>query len=307
MEGRLKQLQDDYDTLSQQAEFSADRADELESSLATAVEDLRRAVAAGVARACVAQRSFRLALAETAIVREDLQEVERRAEGETFFRAVQERLAAEAREVCVRRGEEIEYLAQELDAARRYATAISRLLDSECVSSREVEGERAAAFEDVERLRVAIRETVEDSCVGTVAAAAFVEMVVACEADLDEAERRLRDTEEERVRTVQGMEQAVAEFARCEAEVQAQLRVDVETLQLNIQEMEVIIEESRDIDGLSTRVGSLLAAALSIPTCLVRVPRVYAPVRREIITDLDDRPVDLSHSLTPLRRPRFLD
>ena len=128
LEGRLKQLQDDYDTLSEQAEFSQGRADDLQASLERAAEDLRRAIAAGVARSCVAQKSLLEAEAHATLVEGELEESERRAEGQEFFRLAQEALRLRAEEACAEREQQIEILAQELDVAEAYADGVRMLL-----------------------------------------------------------------------------------------------------------------------------------------------------------------------------------
>lgn len=128
VEGRLKQLQDDYDTLSDQARFSQSRSQELEADLERSAEALRRAVAAGTARACVAQRRLLEAEASLSAAEEALEEAERRAEGEGFFRLAQEAASARAREACADRDREIECLAEELGDARGYAEGVRALL-----------------------------------------------------------------------------------------------------------------------------------------------------------------------------------
>lgn len=155
LEGRLKQLQDDYDTLSEQAHFSQSRAEELEAGLESAAEDLRRATSAGVARACVAQAALFRERAQLADVEEELADAERRAEGEEFFKLAQRKLTASAEGVCAERERTIELLEEELDAAKAYAGAVRVLLDAREVteagpagvwgSSVDVESARAAA------------------------------------------------------------------------------------------------------------------------------------------------------------------
>lgn len=103
MEARLKQLQDDYDTLSDQAQFSQSRADELEAALDRTTEEL-------------------------SAVEEQLDDAERRAEGEEFFKLAQEAISAQTKQACVDRDERIECLSEELEAAEGYAEGLRALL-----------------------------------------------------------------------------------------------------------------------------------------------------------------------------------
>ena len=128
VEGRLKQLQDDYDTLSDQARFSQGRSQELEADLERSAEALRRAVAAGTARACVAQRQLLETEASLSATEGALTEAERRAEGEEFFKLAQETVSARAAEACAERDQRIECLVEELGAARAYAEGVRALL-----------------------------------------------------------------------------------------------------------------------------------------------------------------------------------
>lgn len=127
-DGRLKQLQDDYDTLSDQAQFSQSRNQELEASLERSAEDLRHAIAAGTARACVTQFQLLDTRARLSVTEEELIEAERRAEGEEFFKLVQEGRSVQAREECAQREQQIECLREELGAAQGYAEGLRSLL-----------------------------------------------------------------------------------------------------------------------------------------------------------------------------------
>lgn len=236
VEGRLKQLQDDYDTLSHQAEFSADRAEKLESDLAAAGEDLRRAVAAGVSRACVAQRAYRLAAAEAQAMQEELQDAERRLDGETFFKTVQEGLVREGEETCALRDETIEGLQEELEVTRAYAKALRELLDEQL---EDLVGDCAHAATTAAAAGVALRDpsTVEpkDSAAPTAAAHVVLEIAGGCARDADEAERRRDEAELEAGRAVEEMGGVAAEFARGEARLQGV----VEELEGRVRDMEV--------------------------------------------------------------------
>eukprot|EP00903_Cladosiphon_okamuranus_P015003 g13882.t1 len=128
VEGRLKQLQDDYDTLSDQARFSQSRNQELEIELERSAEALRRAVAAGTARACVAQRQLLATEASLYVTEKALAEAERRAEVEEFFKLAQEAVSARAEAACAERDQQIECLEEELGAARGYADGVRALL-----------------------------------------------------------------------------------------------------------------------------------------------------------------------------------
>ncbi|CAN0193041.1 unnamed protein product [Ectocarpus sp. 6 AP-2014] len=128
LEGRLKQVQDDYDTLSEQAHFTQSRAQDLESSLERAADDLRRAVAAGTARACVVQGQLRETEARLCLAEEGLADAELRAEGEEFFKLAQEAISKRAGEVCAERDQRIESLVEELETSRGYADGLRALL-----------------------------------------------------------------------------------------------------------------------------------------------------------------------------------
>ncbi|CAM9386775.1 unnamed protein product, partial [Sphacelaria rigidula] len=241
VEGRLKQLQDDYDTLSHQAEFSADRAEKLESDLAAAGEDLRRAVAAGVSRACVAQRAYRLAAAEAQATQEELQDAERRLDGETFFKTVQEGLVREGEETCALRDETIEGLQEELEVTRAYANALRELLNEQL---EDLVGDCAHAATTAAAAGVALRDpsTVEpkDSAAPTAAALVVLEIAGGCARDADEAERRRDEAELEAGRAVEEMGGVAAEFARGEARLQGV----VEELEGRVRDMEVVQEKT---------------------------------------------------------------
>eukprot|EP00904_Undaria_pinnatifida_P004353 jgi/Undpi1/13919/HiC_scaffold_9.g03570.m1 len=163
LEGRLKQLQDDYDTLSEQAEFSQGRADDLQVSLERAAEDLRRAIAAGVARACVAQGSLLQVEAKVALVEGELEEANRRGDGQEFFKLAQEALRVKAEEACAEREQEVELLGQELEAAEAYAEGVRMLLEGGGVGGGEGVGWTARDVEGVvERGEVGLGEVALD-------------------------------------------------------------------------------------------------------------------------------------------------
>lgn len=121
-------MQDDYDTLSEQAHFTQSRAQDLESGLERAAEDLRRAVAAGTARACVVQGQLRETEARLHLAEEGLADAELRAEGEEFFKLTQEAISKRAGEVCAEREQRIESLVEELETSRVYADGLRALL-----------------------------------------------------------------------------------------------------------------------------------------------------------------------------------
>ncbi|CAN0210254.1 unnamed protein product [Ascophyllum nodosum] len=109
-EGRLRQLQDDYDTVSEQARFSQGRVEELEQDLERTAEDLLRA------------------RAHAEVVEDRLIETECRAEVEEFFKLAQKELTDQAQQVCADREQTIELLAEELEAAKAYASGVRILL-----------------------------------------------------------------------------------------------------------------------------------------------------------------------------------
>ncbi|CAN0266647.1 unnamed protein product [Ectocarpus fasciculatus] len=139
LEGRLKQVQDDYDTLSEQAHFTQSRVQDLESGLERAAEDLRRAVAAGTARACVVQGQLRETETRLCLAEEGLADAELRAEGEEFFKLAQEVISKRAGEVCTEQEQRIESLVEELETYRGYADGL-RVLLAEGVVQDEVRG-----------------------------------------------------------------------------------------------------------------------------------------------------------------------
>lgn len=231
MEERLKQLQDDHDTLSQQAEFSADRAEELESDLTAAAEDLRRAIAAGVARACAAQHSYLRAVARADALEDALEDTERRLEGATFFRMVQEILARDAVEACAFHKETISCLSEELETTRVYSDAISGLLGAHEVSgggqvtaaeSKDVGVSAIEHDEDVRRrLEVAAIGFMNEEGRRVAADAKMMSaMVNGYERDAEDATRRQEEAEVVASRTVAEVERTAAEFARGEARLQ---------------------------------------------------------------------------------------
>ncbi len=215
LEGRLKQLQDDYDTLSEQARFSQSRGEALEAGLERSAEALRRAVAAGAARACVAQRELLEARARLCSVEEALAEAERRAEGEEFFKLAQEAACLRALEACARQEEEAEGLAEELEAARGYAKGVRALL----VAREEQDGVGMAGGEGAwmvveDRVGVESREAVAG------VAAMWRDMMDECQGAVDRA---------------QGLEQMVDELVADED----RLVEDVQGLRRKIEELEV--------------------------------------------------------------------
>lgn len=116
------QLEDKFDTLREQAQLSQSRSEERSS------EALRRSVAAGAARACVAQRELlktreRLSSAEGALA-----EAERRAKAEEFLKLAQEAACLRAHEECAQQKQETESLAEELQTAREYAAGLRALV-----------------------------------------------------------------------------------------------------------------------------------------------------------------------------------
>lgn len=210
-EGRLKQLQDDYDTLSEQAHFSQSRNQELEASLDRSAEDLRRAIAAGTARACVTQFQLidlRARLCET---EEEVMEAERRAEQEEFFKLVQEGVSVRAEEACAQRDQQIECLVEELSAAQGYMEGIRSLLATEG-------GDGADAVQEGWVLESKVEEESRE---------ALVEGVVMSRALMDECESA--------VEQVQGLKQTLDELNGDED----RLVEEVCGLQVSIQELEV--------------------------------------------------------------------
>ncbi|CAN0061430.1 unnamed protein product [Scytosiphon promiscuus] len=133
LEARLKQLQDDYDTLLDQAHFSQSRVEEVEAALHRTTEDL-------------------------CLVEEGLADAELRAEGQEFFKLAQEAVSARAKEECAERDERIEGLEEELEAAQGYAEGLRALLaarEQQEEEEKEVIGcgwavEKAAEVDEVE-------------------------------------------------------------------------------------------------------------------------------------------------------------
>lgn len=138
--GRLKQLQDDYETLSEQAQFSQGRAEELEVGLERAEEDTRKAAKAGVAQACVAQAALLRTQTELSCTEEELEATSRLAQGEEFFKLVQTRLTSRAQEECAERERDIESLVEELDVANGYAEGLRALLSEDGAVGERSEG-----------------------------------------------------------------------------------------------------------------------------------------------------------------------
>lgn len=165
VESRLKQLQDDYETLSDQARFSQSRNQELEADLEHSAEALRRAVAAGTARACVAQRQLLETEKRLSVVEEELVEVERRAEGEEFFKLAQQALSLRAEEACAERDQQMECLVEELGVARGYAEGVRALLVAR-EEDEEVGGKKSAvAGADGGKMEAESREAMVGSAV----------------------------------------------------------------------------------------------------------------------------------------------
>lgn len=232
VEGRLKQLQDDYDTLSDQARFSQSRSQELEADLERSGEALRRAVSAGTARACVAQRQLLETEASLSVAERALVEAERRAEGEEFFKLAQEAVSLRAEETCAERDQQIECLVEELGAARGYAEGVRALL-----VAREEEGVAGGEW------------TVggaEGGKVETESREAMVGGAAMC--------RELMGENESAMEKVQGLEQMVDELVGDED----RLVEEVCCLQHRIEEMQV------DDSFSFSACGSVFACAYSI-------------------------------------------
>lgn len=211
-EGRLKQLQDDYDTLSEQAQFSQSRNEELEASLDRSAEDLRRAIAAGTARACVTQCQLLDIEARLFVSEEGRIEAERRAEGEEFFKLAQESVSERVEEACAQREQQIECLVEELGAAHGYAEGLRALL-----AARQ-EGQEEAACQE---------EWMVEGTVEVESREAMVGGAVMC--------RELMEENETAVEKMQGLEQTVDELVGDED----RLVEEVCGLQHRIQELEV--------------------------------------------------------------------
>lgn len=222
-EARLKQLQDDYDTLSDQARFSQSRSQELEADLERSAEALRRAVAAGTARACVAQRRLLEVEASLDVAEGALAEAERRAEGEEFFRLAQEALSARAREACADRDAEIECLVEELGAARGYAEGVRAMLVAREEEDEEEEAGEAGGGE----------WAVGGAAGGGAAVEAQSREAMACGAVMC---RELMGEHESAMERVQGLEQMVEELVGDEdrlVEEVCGLQHRIEELQVN--------------------------------------------------------------------------
>lgn len=124
----MKQLQDDYETLSEQAQFTQSHADDLDVALQQSAEDQRRAISAGVARACVAQSSLLQAQTRLTHLQHALTQTECRADGEELFKLAQERLTVKAEQKCDERDREIVVLAEELEVVDAYAQGMRSML-----------------------------------------------------------------------------------------------------------------------------------------------------------------------------------
>lgn len=199
LEGRLKQLQDDYETLSEQAQFSQSRAEDLQAALERAAEEHRRSVSAGVIRACVTQGCLLQTRARIAHLEDELLEAERRAEGEEFFKLAQEGLKVRAEALCAQREREMEVLVEELEVAQAYAAGVGALLrSSEGGKGNEgVGGEWKA--EDVEGFVVGAERMEAEARAGAV----DVALVRGLLEEVEKAEGRVEGMEE----VVDGMEE----------------------------------------------------------------------------------------------------
>lgn len=140
-------------------------------------------------------------------------EAERRAEGEEFFKLVQEGVSMRAEEACAQRDQQIECLVEELNAAQGYMEGIRSLLAAN------EEGDEAA--QEGWMLEGKVEEESRE---------ALVEGAVMC--------RELMEECETAVEQVQGLEQTVDELNGDED----RLVEEVCGLQHSIQELEVSLD-----------------------------------------------------------------
>lgn len=208
---------------------------ELEASLEQAAEDLRRAIAAGVARACVAQASLHHALKETAIVREELLDAERKVEVETFFRCVNERLFAQEHENRRRKDQEIAMLSEELGEVRIYAAAMGRRLGAEEGLVREIEASQMEQSRDLEKLTGIVQQMKGEAVEAAADVAMLREMVEEGEADVVNLERRLDEAADESTSLVMDLNEATEHFVAREMKLSG----DIAELELKAERMEV--------------------------------------------------------------------
>lgn len=190
MEARLKQLQDDYDTLSDQAQFSQSRAQDLETALNQTTEEL-------------------------SLTEEQLVETERRAEGEEFFKLAQEAISVQAKEACAERDEIIEGLAEDLEAAQGYAEGLRALL---AAREQQEGGGKAGCGWAVERAVEVGKAETESREVMSAGAMMCRELIGECESAADRAEgleqtlEELVGDEDRLVEEVYGLEHRIQEL-----------------------------------------------------------------------------------------------
>lgn len=111
----------------------------------------------------MAQGSLLQVEAKVALVEGELEEANRRGDGQEFFKLAQEALRVKAEEACAEREQEVELLGQELEAAEAYAEGVRMLLEGGGVGGGEGVGWTARDVEGVvERGEVGLGEVALD-------------------------------------------------------------------------------------------------------------------------------------------------
>ncbi|CAM9187121.1 unnamed protein product, partial [Choristocarpus tenellus] len=144
LESGLKILREDYDTLTQQEQYNRGRADDLEEALKQAQEDRQRAIAAGVARACMAQCSVLGVQRSLVSVEKEL------AKAEDKINLTE--ISVLGREVEAK-GHEVSRLTQNVESLERQLEDVSGHLTAagEALAAKNVESEQLK--QEVERVR----------------------------------------------------------------------------------------------------------------------------------------------------------